>query len=153
MQILFATSIICFLVLVWAGIAVVRRIRASRESDRTSSLQRDDFAQHLFKVIEEENPIKSRTIPHQTFRDITARKSWNQPPGSITVHPGHELRAQFYQAATEPAPTKAPLPQSSHRMGSERLDWAYFNKDMGDLTDPYLTPSLRVRSRNSLKHK
>jgi len=31
----------------------------------------------------------------------------------------------------------------------ERLDWAYFNKDLGDLTDPYQTPRIRANSRTS----
>ena len=40
---------------------------------------------------------------------------------------------------------KHPLASLSKKM--ERPDWAYFNKDLGDLTDPYEAPRSRIKDR------
>jgi hypothetical protein len=151
MQTLFAISIVSFLAIVWAGIAVARHIRARRELDRASSPRRIDFAQHLVSAVEDESPVEPRRVPYQTLRDITARKSWNQPPEGVTVPPSREVRSELRQSVPEQLPAKRKPPQTAHRAASERLDWAYFNKDMGDLTDRYQTPGLRANARNSPK--
>jgi hypothetical protein len=152
MQTLLAISILCFLALVWAGIALARHIRASRQPDRnTSFVPRIDFAKHLFNAIEDERSLQPRKVPSQTLRDITAKKSWNQPPEGVAVRPNHELRSELPPSAAEQLQVKRKPPQTSRRVGSERLDWAYFNKDLGDLTDPDQIPSLRVNARNSSK--
>lgn len=77
-----------------------------------------------------------------------AGKSWNQPPELITLRPDPEVNPAPDQPISDPKLGARKLPQSSHRIGSERLDWAYFNKDLGDLTDPYEAPRVRVNSRN-----
>jgi hypothetical protein len=152
MQMLLAISIVCFIALVWAGTALARHVRASRQPDGgTSFVPRIDFTHHLFNAIEDERSLQPRKVPTQTFQDITAKKSWNQPPEGVAVPPSHELRSELPPSAAEQLQVKRKPPQTSHRVGSERLDWAYFNKDLGDLTDPYQTPSLRVNARNSSK--
>jgi hypothetical protein len=149
MQILFAISILCFLALAWAGIAVTRHISAGRKRSRRLSPAQHNFAQHLFRAAEEASLPEPRIFPNQNIRDITARKSWNQPPEVVTVHPSPGIRSDLIQNATEPIQGKRKAPQSSHQSGMERLDWAYFNKDLGDLTDPYQTPRIRANSRTS----
>jgi hypothetical protein len=158
MQMLLAISILCFIALVWAGIALARHIRASSQPDRnTSFMPRIDFAQHLFNAIENERSLQPRKVRSQTLQDITAQKSWNQTPEGVAVrsnhelHPSHELRSELPPSAAEQLQVKCKPPQTSHRVGSERLDWASFNKDLGDLTGPYQTPSRRVNARNSSK--
>ena len=152
MQMLFAIAILCFVALVWAGIALARHIRVSRHPDRsTSFVPRIDFAQHLFNAIEDERLLQPRKVHSQTLQDITAKKSWNQPPEGVAVRPSQELRSELSPSAAEQLQVKRKPPQTSHRVGSERLDWAYFNKDLGNLTDPYQTPSLRVNARNLSK--
>jgi hypothetical protein len=152
MQTLFALSIVCLLVLIGAGIALARHLRANRQPSTTLSLlQRDDFAQHLFEAAKVENSPEPRKLPYQTLQDIAAKKSWNQPPGTVTLLPSHELRPDFPRLAAEPLPLNRKPPQISRRVGSERLDWAYFNKNRGGLTDSYQTPGIRANSRNSLK--
>jgi hypothetical protein len=151
MQILFAISVVCCLALVWAAIALTRRIRTSRRSREHSSHHRRDFAQHLLDAVEEENIPEPRKVPYQTFRDITAKKSWNQPPELITIRPKKESRLALPPTADQQFQGKRKSPQPALRAGPERLDWAHFNKDMGDLTDPYQAPSLRANSRISLR--
>jgi len=78
-----------------------------------------------------------------------ASKSWNQPPDLITLRPDPESQRVPDEPAIDPEFGARKLPQSSYRIGSERLDWAYFNKDLGDLTDPYEIPRLRANSRDN----
>jgi hypothetical protein len=153
MQIFVAISIVCFFALVWAGIALARHVRASRQPNRTLSfLQRDNFAQHLFfNATEAESSPEPRRVPYQTLQDIAAKKSWNQSPGNVTALPNHELRSNISQPVAEAPPAKRKPTQTSRRARSERLDWAYFNKHRGDLADLYQTPGIRTNSRNSLK--
>lgn len=145
MQTLFAISVVCFLALVWAGIAVARHIRNGHKLN-ASDVQ-SGFAQHLFQASAETTLTEPRSVRLQNIRDITAKKSWNQPPEVITVRPSPELRLNPDPFAAESFDGKRKSPQPSHQSGSERLDWAYFNKDFGDLTDPYETPRLRANSR------
>jgi hypothetical protein len=42
--------------------------------------------------------------------------------------------------------TPPPPPPFNNRM--ERVDWAYFNKDLGDLTDPYQGPRNRPKGQS-----
>jgi hypothetical protein len=67
------------------------------------------------------------------MRDVTARKGWNAPPASIEIHPTYE------QGSAASVQGQRKSPQTSRHGDTERLDWAYFNKDAGDLTDPYQT--------------
>jgi hypothetical protein len=152
MQMLFAISIICFLVAVWAGVAVVRRIRirTNQQPDRTSSSRRINFSQHLYSAVEDQNSIEPRKVPHQTLRDITAKKDWNQSPDAVTAGSKHQMQTDPQQSVSELVERKPP--QSSYRAGSERLDWAYFNKDLSDLSDLKRTSRLRANTRNSPKH-
>lgn len=149
MQILFAISILCFLALVWALIAVSRHIRSGR--DTASSPAPETFAQHIAhaSASPESNQPKLRHTLNQSIRDITARKSWNQPPEVITMHPSLEQRAEWEKETIQPLAGIRKAPQSSRSGGTERLDWAYFNKDFGDLTDPYQSPRIQANSRNS----
>ena len=133
MQILFAISIICFIALVWAGVAIARHIAAGRKGGRTPAQAQGDFARHLFAATENRETRQPRAVHPQTVRDVAARKGWNSSPASIEIHPTNE---QGSAASVQGRPKS---PQTSHHGGTERLDWAYFNKDAGDLTDPYQT--------------
>ncbi len=47
-------------------------------------------------------------------------------------------------ATPRPPPPPPPGPVSS---SVKRIDWAYYNKDMGDLSDPYQAPRIRPKPR------
>lgn len=55
MKILFAISILSFLVLLWAAIAITRRIRASHRLERSSASTQPEFSQYLFAATEGAN--------------------------------------------------------------------------------------------------
>jgi len=149
MYILFAISIFCFLALVLSATAIVRHVRSNRHHERVYANPFDDFSQHLFAAIEDQDSRRPRIPPQQTMRDILAKKSWNLPPDMITLRPDPELQLTYEQNTTEPLLATRKPPQSAHRNGLQRMDLVYFNEDLGDLTDPYQTPRLRANSRDS----
>ena len=140
MQILLAISIICFIALVWAGVAVARHIAAGHKGGRAVKELHGDFAHHLFSATENRETRHPREVRPQTMRDVAARKGWNSAPASIEIHPVHE------ENASSSVQGQRKSPQTSHHGAPERLDWAYFNKDAGDLTDPYQTKRFRASS-------
>jgi hypothetical protein len=138
MQILFAISVLCFFALVWAGFGIVRHIRANHKSRRTSDALHPDFSQHLFAAVQSEEMHAPPPFRQQTLREIIAGKSWNQPPASVTVRPAQD------RPDAEQMDGKRKAAQAVHHAASERIDWAYFNSDAGDLSDPY--PRGRIRA-------
>ena len=140
MLILFAISIACFIALVWAGVAITRHIAVGHKGGRTVKEFHGDFAFHLFAATEIGETRHPRAVRPQTMRDVAARKGWNSAPASIEIHPAHEENASSSMQGRRKSP------QTSHHGAPERLDWAYFNKDAGDLTDPYQTRRFRATS-------
>jgi hypothetical protein len=152
MHTLFAISILAFLILFTAGVAIVRHIRIGRSV--ASPQTRRDFAQHLLLATEDPptpNAVthRLRSLPSQTIHEITANKSWNHPTETILLRPDPTAQLSFHQETIGPVEGRRKSPQSAHYNSPERLDWAYFNKDLGDLTDPYQTPRLQANSRNN----
>jgi hypothetical protein len=150
MQILFAISVLCFAGILWAAIALARRIKASQLrdlSDLSIVPSQPDFKQHLFassETVTTFNPIRTRpTSIHQSVSDITANKQWTLRPQPIRIH--RPATRPVEPARTAPPARKSPQPARHGPM--ELLDRAYFNKDMGDLTDPYQPPPLRANGR------
>jgi hypothetical protein len=145
-QILFIISALCFFGILWAAIALARHIRSSGMKN-LSDVTQPDFKHHLFSATETFHSISTRipsTPIQQSVHDISANKQWTLSPRPIQVRrsaiqPVHPVR-------TTPPARKSPQPARYGPM--ELLDSAYFNKDMGDLTDPYQPPRLRANDRN-----
>lgn len=53
MRILFAISILSFLALIWAAIAITRRIRASHKRNSAAASAQPEFSQYLFAAAED----------------------------------------------------------------------------------------------------
>ncbi len=138
MQILFTISILCFLVLVWAGIAIARQIHLGHKRGAAPTSSQTSFAQHLITAAEATR--SPRPVPQQTLKDVAARKGWNSSPAAVQIEPVHD------PDAAPPMQGRRKSPKASHYGTSERLDWEYFNKDAGDLTDPYQPRRLRANS-------
>jgi hypothetical protein len=151
MYILFAISALCFLALLLAAIAIARHVHFSRGASAEPPHSQRDFAGHLFAAASDQNSRIPRTAPQQTVKDVLAKKSWNQHrPEVVMIRPDHEAQLAYEQRARETfagrIESSRKPPQSAHQRGWQRLDWAYFNKDLGDLSDPYQTPRLRANS-------
>ena len=151
MYILYAISALCFLALLLAAIAIARHVRSNRGTDRNSPRSQHNFAQSLVAAASDQNSRIPRNAPQQTVKQVLARKSWNQSqPEAVTIRPDPDAQLAYEQGTVElfagRIETSRKPPQSAHHRGWKRLDWAYFNKDLGDLSDPYQTPRLRANS-------
>jgi hypothetical protein len=161
MQILLAISIICVFALLWVTLAIAKHIGASRTVDRWNSDDMPSIVPHieLYQVSKpaawEQRPQKFKqeliaatqvdvrvrqSEVHQSVRDISANKSWTMPakplnPRLLTREPMFQSRMTDGQIETSRKP-----PQPLRRGLIQRLDREYFNKDAGDLTDPYELP-------------
>jgi len=138
MQILFAISIVIFLILTLTGIVIARRIRAGHRRGKASAHQ-SDFSEHLLRAVENQDARLLQSVRLQSVKEIAANKTWNAPSKLVEIPPAAG-NASFGMR-------KGPL--SAHPLVGERLEWAYFNKDYGDLTDPH--PSRPVRARSGVK--
>jgi hypothetical protein len=177
MQILFAISVLSFIGIVLAALAFARHIKAGQLRNRTDSLSivpaRPDFKHHLLHApvsnasvdftpriksapnrtafIPEITPVlRSRGVElRQSAKDITAKKQWSMPPQSARPQRRTLLSRTLHPEPTQSLPILAlrrpPLPARHDTM--ERLDPTYFNKDLGDLTDPYQSSPVRVNER------
>jgi hypothetical protein len=89
MHILFDISVLCSSALVLTAVAIARHVRTLR----ASTDPKQDFAHHLFTAAEDQNSRLPHTIPHQTVRDIHAKKGWNESLDMVTAgpdtHPPH----------------------------------------------------------------
>lgn len=156
MQILLAISILCFVALVCAGAAVMGHSNSGHKNViQTASLdlrglsKKRDFSHHLLAAVEDKDRILTRSIPRQTVQDIAARKSWNQLSDIATVRPSATIRSTTDIHLDDGVLERRRSTLSAYGGRVERLNWAYFNKDIGDLIDPYETLRVRVNSRTA----
>lgn len=136
MQILFAISIFSFLVLIVAGVAIVQHIREGYKGNAIPSDSRHDFSYHFLRAVDDADLQPPQMYRQQSVHEIAAKKLWNSPSAVVEISPSGEPRSL-------PGRRKAPQTERSGVEG--RLDWAYFNKDYGDLRDPYQSRRFRVR--------
>lgn len=73
MRILFAISILCFLALIWAAVAITRRVRATH---KLNSSTKPEFSQYLFDAAEDgkSSPLHS-TAAHGSPQDLSTSKN------------------------------------------------------------------------------
>ncbi|MBS1822413.1 MAG: hypothetical protein JST61_10630 [Acidobacteria bacterium] len=140
--ILFVISVVCFFALAGVGFAIVRHVRTEQRRDVAPIPPEPSFTQHLYAAAEFGSTRPPRQIRHQTVQGITAKKAWNAPSHSVEIHP----------AAEEPVAGKRKSPQPVHptrpQFAGNRVDWDYFNKDYGDLSDPHPSRPVRAASGN-----
>jgi hypothetical protein len=166
MQLLLAISMLSFVAVLWAAIAFARHIKASRIQDKSvAPQQQPTFKHHLLSIREpvfqpEAPPPRIRqTSLNQSVRDITANKQWSLPPQPNRLQRLPLRRPEAADSASARPPSTQPSsttpskstrkpPQAARNGRLTLLDPAYFNKDMGDLTDPYEPPRVRSNDRN-----
>jgi hypothetical protein len=168
MQILFAITVLCFAGIIWAALVFARHIKATNShraskpvivpkltpipvSVRTQIFQpiQHDFRHHFLTAPADVPARNTREIPlNQSVHDIAANKQWTLPPHATRIHrlPLRTVAAAVVNAAPSAPPERKP-PQPARYGRLERLDPAYFNKDMGDLSDPHPSNNLRANDR------
>lgn len=145
MLILYAISILTFFAVLWAALAFARHIKSKSysksEQQKLSIVPRQtEFRQHLYSAAVTETPQIRHNDLHQSVRDITANKSWNMPPKST------QAKRSVVQLPRIGSPSRQSTrkpPQAARHGAMAFIDPAYFNKDSGDLTDPYQPPRIR----------
>ncbi|MDE3105789.1 MAG: hypothetical protein KGK08_11485 [Acidobacteriota bacterium] len=168
MQILFAISIVCFFAIVWAALAFARHIKASTLRSQARAAQdahhapaEDSFRAQMTAAMhfaQDAPPSYGSSIAptqverprpaelHQNVRDITAAKGWNLPVKSATA--GRRVAIPVPRVdADHPHPGLRKPPQPARHGAMAFLDPAYFNKDAGDLSDPYQPPRIPQQGR------
>jgi len=171
MRILFAITAFCLLVLLWAGLAIRRHIRAvaKERAERNQPPAREVFEAELRSELRtsradagffrgqpdnlsDPKPGRHASGQRPAVRDSAVRAaiaaSANKP--IVTFEPAHgstPAQAPEQTSAAEAVESRKP-PVSSNPSKIERLDWAHFNKDLGDLSDPYQVPRSAIRNRS-----
>jgi hypothetical protein len=168
MQILFAISVLCFVAVLWAAIAFARHIKAGQPryvSAVPASVPSEDyFRERLRAVAEPESspsfstvarhfepeplPLRTRhSTLNQSAREISIHKQWTMPPQparsrrwDTTATASGKLNLTSNTALRKP-------PQAARHGNMELLDQTYFNKDLGDLRDPYEPARFSVNER------
>ena len=157
MQILFAISVLCFVGVVWAAIAFARHIKAGQHQNLSFVPSKADFRHQLLEATHRSSagegfqgraPILTTHIGqsasvhtrssnlNQSVHDIGANKQWLMPP-QPTRAPRHHTYSAPPEGSRFTATTPRKPPQPTRHGTMELLGPAYFNKDLGDLTDPY----------------
>jgi hypothetical protein len=148
MGILYAISILAFSALLWAALSVARHIRHSPPVDEPAPSTPPPVPKPLAGDRPFLEPL--RTEPARPAAPSQPRPFEFYDPREFKLHPTQNRQAP--QPVTPPA---APQPVSelqTHDLPihgvrrpprkmpaqrvSDRLDWAYYNKDLGDLKDP-----------------
>ena len=125
MHTLFAISILAFIVLLMAGVAIVRHVRISRNVAPPET--RRDFAQHYLMATE--NPPtphavthRLRSLPSQTIHEITANKSWNHPTETILQRPDPDAAMRYIpETVIAGGINRASIEQEGQRRGPRRI--------------------------------
>jgi hypothetical protein len=73
MRILFAISIVSFLALLWAVVAITRRIRASHKRESSTTPSQQEFSQYLFSAAKDADSPSSQD--HAAGRGGSANQS------------------------------------------------------------------------------
>lgn len=135
-----AISVLCFFATLWLAIAVVRRLRNRRNplpEDRQSSAPREFFEGGEYRA-----PGTLRLI-----QQIDQKVSLRSASSTQRAAPAAGIAIQAQQAAASPGPgepgfverrkSRQPVPFG---VSDRRADRTHYNKDMGDLSDPYTQP-------------
>jgi len=152
MRLLFAISLVSFCALFWAVLAVARHLRAKRER-HVKPLQQGRLTE-IFETGEFREPRSLRLVQNLVQNVVKPRPQQpEEAPSAFRLHVPQSSpqplapRPMILKAAAPIRPAQTTFverrkgPQSVRPAAVERrADWALYNKDLGDLTDPYTQP-------------
>jgi hypothetical protein len=155
MRLLFAISLVSFCALFWAVLAAARHLRARRER-RGTPLQQGRLTE-IFEAGEFREPRSLRLVQNlvqdvikpraQQLEEALRESSFASTREDIRPQPPIAPRPRILKPAAAVRPQQTIFverrkgPQSARPAAVERrADWALYNKDLGDLTDPYTQP-------------
>lgn len=133
-QLLFFISAICLGILMILALAAALRVGRLK---MIIALPRRKKQDHILSIAEP--PAPPRPTPDSPRRELQT-----QAAHEISLRKLPDLRFTSTQPFTRPSEPPPPDPGSQRKPPQsfadhlrERSDWRYFNKDLGDLNDPY----------------
>jgi hypothetical protein len=152
MGILYAISILAFAALLWAALSVARHVRLSQPVDEAPlpPARKPSTGERPFlepeSTVAPSAPAPARPFEFFDPREFKLHPTQNQvqtpvqtrpfispvTPPTVTPAVAGELQTHDLPIHGVRRPPRKPAPPRV----SDRLDWAYFNKDLGDLNDP-----------------
>jgi len=166
MRVLFAITAVCLLALIGAGLAIRRHILDAARARRNEEAPGTDL-----QAMEAELKRELHTTQTQKgfFGGAPENLADPRPGRSMPrfVKPASTIRPAYVPAPASPAPpvahetapeqsTDSDLrkpPASSQGDKTERPDWQHFNKDFGDLSDPYQPRRSVGNARSATNHR
>jgi hypothetical protein len=91
MQLLFAISLLCFLALILATVAIARQVRSGCRPIPKAN----EFAYHLFSATRDQNSRRHRTLELETVRDVLAEKRWNHHSSQANARTSYRFSKPF----------------------------------------------------------
>jgi hypothetical protein len=157
MRILFLISVVAFAALVWASISIAQHIRRARRR-RKLVLDAASPAQAVTAFSSDAAvavvaPMETAASEAPSARNSAADRSAPAPPAPVRFPLSSQRasassdadRAGDAQYSDGPASGRGPAAPPRPM----RPEWAYYNKEMGDLSDPLPGGRYRGRGRNS----
>jgi hypothetical protein len=136
MRLLFAISTLSFCALLAVVLAAARHIRASRAKGKTPLAQGP--IQEIFEAGEFRTP-RSLHLVQNVVQNVAQPRTQQQTPqlGSIPFDPHDESRKRLAQAVLV---NRRKAPQSVRPALGRSADWALYNRNLDELTDPSTQP-------------
>lgn len=149
MTLLSAISVVCFFVMLYVAIAVAQTIRSRRLAALHSASTPPPAPQEFFEAGDYRQPGSLRLI--QQIEQQVAPRANTAPSISAVQQPGRSTSTTPATSSSQPSAirraivrpgdpgfverrqSRQPAPNGIER----RADRAHYNKDMGDLSDPY----------------
>jgi hypothetical protein len=154
MRLLFAISLVSFCALFWASLAAARHLRSRRER-RGMALPQGRLTE-IFEAGEFREPRSLRLVRNLVQDVVKPRPQLEETTRASASDDLHAPQRSAQVVAPRPMILKSVVPLRSaqtifveRRKGPQsvrpaaverRADWALYNKDLGDLTDPYTQP-------------
>lgn len=134
MDVLFVISVVCFFGLFVAALAIARHVRVER---RPATLE----ARHR---LPSSSPLELHPEHRAPFRpceqSLGSLAHCKQPDWRFLVSGDRHRTSSFDSPHTMLRKPLTPVRPAS----PPRPDWAYFNQDLGDLSDPYQTSTRKA---------
>jgi hypothetical protein len=154
MRLLFAISLVSFCALFWASLAAARHLRSRRER-RGKALPQGRLTE-IFEAGEFREPRSLRLVRNLVQDVVNPRPQLEETTRASASDDVDAPQRSAQVVAPRPMILKSAVPLRSaqtifveRRKGPQsvrpaaierRADWALYNKDLGDLTDPYTQP-------------
>lgn len=133
MLVLFAISVLCLCAVLWSAVSIARHVLQTQQRRRRPARAPQQGLVEVFFDDKMQQLGEHAAMTHQAAASRPAF-AWETLPARQRATAALEESAVLFEP---PVQRKSPQPAAAG--APYRADWDYFNKDLGDLTDPYET--------------